>query len=62
MQDFRQGIVPLTATLAFGIAVLWIALPFAVFGIKERLDVILVALKTMNRADRDGASWGWLAR
>lgn len=38
--------------LALVIAILWIALPFAVFGIKKRLDAILVELRRMN--DRAG--------
>lgn len=36
------------ALLAIVLAVLWIALPFAVFGIKTRLDAILVELKRLN--------------
>lgn len=43
---------PLMAIIALMIAVPSIALPFAVFGIKKRLDAILVELKKMNRADR----------
>lgn len=38
--------------LGFVIAVLWIALPFAVFGIKKRLDAILIELKALNRSTR----------
>ncbi len=34
--------------LGLVLAVLWIALPFAVFGIKKRLDAILVELKRIN--------------
>lgn len=31
------------------IAVLWIILPFAVFGIKNRLDKLLAAIETTNK-------------
>lgn len=31
------------------IAILWIVLPFAVFGIKKKLDLILAELKRINR-------------
>jgi hypothetical protein len=48
MQNFGQGIAPLMMILGLVIAVLWIALPFAVFGIKKRLDAILAELKRMN--------------
>lgn len=34
--------------LAVVLAILWIALPFAVFGIKTRLDAILVELRRIN--------------
>ena len=30
------------------IAILWILLPFAVFGIKERLDAVVKELKQIN--------------
>lgn len=33
------------------LAILWIALPFAVFGIKGRLDSILKELKKLNAAN-----------
>jgi hypothetical protein len=46
------GLGALVWLLAVVVAVLWIALPFAVFGIKKRLDAILVELKRMN--DRNG--------
>lgn len=52
MQNFGQSVGPLMMILIAVIAVLWIALPFAVFGIKKRLDAILVELKKMNRVDR----------
>lgn len=48
MQGFGQSIGPLMMMLVLMIAILWIALPFAVFGIKKRLDAILVELKRMN--------------
>ncbi|MGB3271099.1 MAG: hypothetical protein WBA65_14205 [Rhodanobacter sp.] len=48
MQNFGQSVGPLMMILVAVIAVLWIALPFAVFGIKKRLDAILVELKRMN--------------
>lgn len=51
MQNLGQGLGPAMMILALVIAVLWIALPFAVFGIKKRLDAILVELKKMNRGD-----------
>ncbi len=31
--------------------ILWIALPFAVFGIKKRLDEIIKQLKKLNAAN-----------
>ena len=37
-----SGFAVVWVILAAVIAVLWIALPFAVFGIKKRLDAILV--------------------
>ena len=52
MQGFGQSIGPLMMMLVLVITVLWIALPFAVFGIKKRLDAILVEMKRMN--DRGG--------
>lgn len=52
MQEIRESIGPLVAILVIVIAVLWIALPFAVFGIKKRLDAILVELRRLNRLDR----------
>lgn len=36
--------------LGLVLLVLWIALPFAVFGIKRRLDAILIELKALNRS------------
>ncbi|WP_368647752.1 hypothetical protein ABRZ00_12890 [Castellaniella ginsengisoli] len=48
MQNFGQSVGPLMMILVAVIAVLWIALPFAVFGIKRRLDAILVELKRVN--------------
>lgn len=33
------------------LAILWIALPFAVFGIKGRLDDIIKQLKRLNEAN-----------
>lgn len=48
MQNFGQSVGPLMMILIAVIAVLWIALPFAVFGIKKRLDAILVELKRIN--------------
>jgi len=48
MQNFGQSVGPLMMILVAVIAVLWIALPFAVFGIKKRLDAILVELKRVN--------------
>lgn len=47
-----DGFAALWVILGLVIAVLWIALPFAVFGIKKRLDAILVELKRLN--DREG--------
>lgn len=47
-----ETMVLLMAALAIVIGILWIALPFAVFGIKKRLDAILVELKKQNRVDR----------
>jgi len=38
------------------IGVLWVILPFAVFGIKKRLDAILVELREMNRSQRSQIS------
>lgn len=52
MQGFGPDMALVAAILALVIAVLWIALPFAVFGIKNRLDAILVELKKTNRVDR----------
>jgi branched-subunit amino acid transport protein AzlD len=52
MQDMGQNAMLLVMILGAVIAVLWIALPFAVFGIKKRLDAILVELRRMN--DRAG--------
>lgn len=52
MHGLEQNLPIGIAILALVIAVLWIALPFAVFGIKKRLDAILVELKKMNRVDR----------
>lgn len=52
MMGGMAGIGVLMWILGVVIAVLWIALPFAVFGIKKRLDAILVELKKMN--DRGG--------
>lgn len=46
------GLGVLMWILGVVIAILWIALPFAVFGIKKRLDAILVELKRLN--DRAG--------
>lgn len=48
MQGFGQSVGPLVMILGLVIAILWIALPFAVFGIKKRLDAILVELKRIN--------------
>ena len=36
--------------LGLVLLVLWIALPFAVFGIKKRLDAILIELKALNKS------------
>lgn len=47
------GFAVVWVILAVVIAVLWIALPFAVFGIKKRLDAILVELRKLNDADRE---------
>lgn len=48
MQGFGQSVGLLAMILGLVIAILWIALPFAVFGIKKRLDAILVELKRIN--------------
>lgn len=52
MMGSMAGLGVLMWILGVVIAVLWIALPFAVFGIKKRLDAILVEMKRMN--DRGG--------
>lgn len=52
MMGGMAGLGVLMWILGVVIAILWIALPFAVFGIKKRLDAILVELKRMN--DRGG--------
>ena len=52
MQDMGQNAMLLVMILGAVIAVLWIALPFAVFGIKRRLDAILVELRRINRSGR----------
>lgn len=44
MPEFSVALV----LLGLVMTVLWIALPFAVFGIKKRLDAILVELKRLN--------------
>lgn len=36
--------------LGIVIVILWIALPFAVFGIKKRLDAIIVELRRLNNS------------
>lgn len=53
MGDMGNGLGALMALLAIVIAVLWIALPFAVFGIKTRLDRIIVLLERQGRDMRD---------
>ncbi|CAM5213662.1 hypothetical protein CDEF62S_00378 [Castellaniella defragrans] len=52
MMGGMAGFGVLIWILGVVIAVLWIALPFAVFGIKKRLDAILVELKRMDKAGR----------
>lgn len=52
MQDFGQSAMILMMILGLVITILWIALPFAVFGIKKRLDAIVVELRKLNRVDR----------
>lgn len=52
MQDFGQSAMILMMILGLVITILWIALPFAVFGIKKRLDAILVELRRINRSGR----------
>lgn len=52
MMAGMAGMSGLIILLGIVILVLWIILPFAVFGIKMRLDAILVELKKMNRVDR----------
>lgn len=47
-EDMRD-IYGLFVVVAIIVAILWIVLPFAVFGIKKRLDLILVELKRINR-------------
>ncbi len=44
-----RDIYGLFVVVAIIVAILWIVLPFAVFGIKKRLDLILVELKRINR-------------
>lgn len=51
-EGMMGGFAVIWMILGLVIAVLWIALPFAVFGIKKRLDEILVELKRLN--DRGG--------
>lgn len=46
------GFAVIWMIVGLAIAILWIALPFAVFGIKRRLDAILVELRRLN--DREG--------
>lgn len=41
----------LMMVLAVVVGVLWIALPFAVFGIKGRLDQIIKQLEKLNEAN-----------
>jgi hypothetical protein len=52
MVEGMAGAMVLMWLLGIVIVVLWIILPFAVFGIKKRLDAILVELRRMN--DRAG--------
>ncbi len=49
MSDLGAGVVALIWLFGVVLAILWIALPFAVFGIKKRLDAILVELRRLNR-------------
>lgn len=35
------------------LAILWVALPFAVFGIKGKLDDIIKQLKILNESNKD---------
>ena len=48
MAGMMGGVAIIWIILGVVIAILWIALPFAVFGIKKRLDAILVELKRLN--------------
>lgn len=50
MQNLGQGLGPIIVVATLVVAILWIALPFAVFGIKKRLDAILAELKRLNRS------------
>jgi len=46
-----SGIVIAVWVLGIILAILWIALPFAVFGIKGRLDDIIRELRKLNAAN-----------
>jgi hypothetical protein len=45
---FLASLVPLIVLFALVLAVLWFLLPFAVFGIKKRMDRIESRLDTTN--------------
>lgn len=48
MEESITGTYLIIAILALVLAVLWILLPFAVFGIKGRLDQMLVQSKKIS--------------
>ena len=52
MPNFGASLVVLIWLFAIVLIILWIALPFAVFGIKKRLDSILVELRKLNQVNR----------
>lgn len=51
MEILGQKAPVIVALIALLIAILWIALPFAVFGIKSRLDRIIQLLE-QQRSER----------
>lgn len=51
-QSYWLTLGPLVAVFLFALAVLWFLLPFAVFGIKKRLDAQLRELQGINASLR----------
>lgn len=49
MQEGLAGLGTIVWLFGVLIVILWIALPFAVFGIKKRLDEIIKQLRILNR-------------